>query len=136
VRIRVYWKETMRWATAAALLVALAISPAFSLLCEARCAEPAAHHEHDSTHAHHGGGSQSSVIGHRSSVLETGPEQPCLSHADTEIGTPERVAFAAVEPAPTSSTLLEAPALLTSAGTLAELRPPPPESRAATPLRI
>jgi hypothetical protein len=129
----------MRLATAAALLMVFVATPALAIVCERRCAEPVAHtgRASDASHSHHHTGPQSSDFGLQSSVLKTGPEHACVSHVHSELGAPERPsAFAAAELATSWAGILEPLAALTRAAGLDEIRPPPLESRATTPLRI
>jgi hypothetical protein len=128
----------MRVATVLTLLMVFGATPALALVCETLCAEAPAQTGRAShaSHRHHHAGTQSSVIGHRSSVLETSRDVQCRSHVTIEPATPERSLTLAIEAAPASLRLFEPLVQLTHSGSLAEVRPPPPESRAATPLRI
>ena len=126
-----------RWATALALLIVFAATPALAVACAVQCETSAMPNRAGKTgHAHHHAGTQSSVFGLQSSVLVTDPDNQCRSHFRIELAAPERTASGAAEPAAAVFRQLEPLALLTRIGARAEVRPPPLESRTAAPLRI
>jgi hypothetical protein len=68
--------------------------------------------------------------------LKIAPDHACVSHADTELGAPERSMLVAAEPAPVCLRPFQTADSRTRASRVDDTRPPPLDRQAATPLRI